>query len=141
MASRRRAAQIHLAAVRTAANIGRSERFMAGCGARDMPAIAWWPDRCDDGAMSFRRRVPPEPLPESPTTDAALVRLLHAIRPAGLCDSCLALDAHVSGAEAHAASLRLAAAGQVERTVRRCDRCARTVEITAATPAARAAAN
>jgi len=92
--------------------------------------------------MSFRGRIPRPPVTESPAAvDAALIRLVGTIRPAGLCDSCLALDVHLSGAEARAAGIRLAAAGEVERAVGRCDRCRRTVEVTRATPAAPAAAS
>ena len=85
--------------------------------------------------MSSRERVSRAPAPESPATlEAMIVRLVTGLRPHGLCDSCLALDARVSGAEAKAAGLRLAGVTEVERMVGRCDRCRRTLEVTRALP-------
>jgi hypothetical protein len=75
------------------------------------------------------------PAPESPAAlEAAIVRLVAGLRPHGLCDSCLALDARVSGAEAKAVGTRLAETGEIERMVGRCDRCRRTLEVTRARP-------
>lgn len=83
--------------------------------------------------MSSRERVSRAPAPESPAAlEAAIVRLVAGLRPDGLCDSCLALDARVSGADAKATGTHLAEVGEVERMVGRCDRCRRTLEVTRA---------
>lgn len=61
-----------------------------------------------------------------------LAGLIMSIKPDALCDSCIALDVHVSHAEAHDAAVAAAMGDALERTVRRCQRCGRTVEATGA---------
>jgi len=58
--------------------------------------------------------------------------LIASVKPRALCDSCMALDIHVSYAEAHEAALRAAMGGMFVRTVLRCDRCSRLVDTTRA---------
>lgn len=70
------------------------------------------------------------------TTGADLCRrmadLIASIKPHALCDSCMALDVHVSYAEAHEAALSALMGEMFERTVLRCDRCNRLVDATRA---------
>ena len=76
------------------------------------------------------------------TTGADLCRrmadLIASIKPHGLCDSCMALDVHVSYAEAHEAALRAVMDEMFERTVLRCARCNRLVDTTRAREGAEA---
>jgi flagellar biosynthesis regulator FlbT len=58
--------------------------------------------------------------------------LLTSIKPHALCDSCIALDAHVSHAEAHEAAVSAATGEAFQRTLGRCHRCGRAVETTGA---------
>ena len=84
--------------------------------------------------MKRRRRSSTEsstPLDGAAVLDA-LAALITSIKPHALCDSCIALDVHVSHAEARDAALSTAIGDAFERTLRRCHRCARTVEATAA---------
>lgn len=61
-----------------------------------------------------------------------LADLIASIKPRALCDSCIALDVHVSYAEAHEAALSAVMGEMFERTVLRCDRCSRLVDTTRA---------
>jgi flagellar biosynthesis regulator FlbT len=61
-----------------------------------------------------------------------LAELIASIKPRALCDSCIALDVHVSYAEAHEAALSAVMGEMFERTVLRCDRCSRLVDTTRA---------
>ena len=58
--------------------------------------------------------------------------LITSIKPFALCDSCIALDVHVSHAEAHDAAVSAAIGEAFERRVQTCHRCGRTVEATCA---------
>jgi hypothetical protein len=81
--------------------------------------------------MTTRKR-PQDPSTASPDLSGELAGLITSIKPYALCDSCIALDVHVSHAEARDAAVSAAMGEAFERTVRRCHRCARTVEATAA---------
>jgi hypothetical protein len=61
-----------------------------------------------------------------------LADLITSIKPRALCDSCIALDRHVSYAEAQEAVLRGVTDGVFERVPMRCDRCSRVVDATRA---------
>jgi hypothetical protein len=61
-----------------------------------------------------------------------LAGLIASIKPLALCDSCIALDVHVSHAEAHEAAVSAAMGEAFERRVQSCHRCGRTVEATCA---------
>jgi hypothetical protein len=61
-----------------------------------------------------------------------LADLIASIKPRALCDSCIALDRHVSYAEAQDAVLRGVTTGAFERVLMRCDRCRRVVDATRA---------
>jgi hypothetical protein len=66
-----------------------------------------------------------------PELASRVADLVGSIKPRALCDSCIALDLHVSYAEAHEAVLK--ELGEVfERTPMRCDRCSRVVDATRA---------
>jgi hypothetical protein len=92
---------------------------MAGC------SVKW---------MATRQRRGGEPSENAPIPGLAcdLASLITSIKPYALCDSCIALDIHVSHADAHAAAMSAATGDSFERTLRRCHRCGRTVEATAA---------
>ena len=81
--------------------------------------------------MTIRKR-PQDPSTAIPDLSGELAGLITSIKPYALCDSCIALDVHVSHAEARDAAVSAALSEAFERTVRRCHRCARTVEATAA---------
>ena len=76
----------------------------------------------------------PDALAAPQDVSGALAELITSLRPHALCDSCIALDIHVSHAEARAAAVGVAMGEAFERTLRRCHRCARTVEATGARP-------
>ena len=80
--------------------------------------------------MTTRKRQ--DPSTAIPDLPGELAGLITSIKPYALCDSCIALDVHVSHAEARDAAVSAASGEAFERTVRRCHRCARTVEATAA---------
>jgi len=61
-----------------------------------------------------------------------LAGLITSIKPFALCDSCIALDVHVSHAQAHDAAVSAAIGDAFERRVQTCHRCGRTVEVTCA---------
>jgi hypothetical protein len=84
--------------------------------------------------MATRKRRGSEPTAAAPTANPTgdVAGLITSIKPDALCDSCIALDIHVSHAEAHAAAMSAATGEAFERTLRRCHRCGRTVEATAA---------
>jgi len=63
---------------------------------------------------------------------AELTALITSIKPHALCDSCIALDMHVSHAEARDAAVANSKQDDAfERLLRRCHRCGRTVTVTA----------
>jgi len=61
-----------------------------------------------------------------------LAALITSIKPLGLCDGCLALDLHVSYAEARDAAVINSMRDVFERLLRPCHRCGRTVPVTTA---------
>jgi hypothetical protein len=61
-----------------------------------------------------------------------VANLIASIKPRALCDSCIALDRHVSYAEAQETVLRGVTTGAFERVLMRCDRCSRVVDATRA---------
>jgi hypothetical protein len=81
--------------------------------------------------MTNRKR---QQAPSAATPDlfGELAVLIASIKPYALCDSCIALDVHVSHAEARDAAVSAATGEAFERTLRACHRCGRTVEATAA---------
>lgn len=79
----------------------------------------------------MRRSVAPTPTGTGDLIEA-LAALITSIKPHALCDSCIALDVHVSHAEARDAALSPAIGEAFERALRRCHRCGRTVDVTAA---------
>ena len=81
--------------------------------------------------MTTRRRAH-APIAASPELSIQVAGLVASIKPHALCDSCIALDAHVSHAEAHEAAVSAATGETFQRTLGRCHRCGRTVETTAA---------
>lgn len=81
--------------------------------------------------MTMKRRAP-APIAASRELSIQVAGLVASIKPHALCDSCIALDAHVSHAEAHEAAVSAATGEAFQRTLGRCHRCGRTVETTAA---------
>jgi hypothetical protein len=61
-----------------------------------------------------------------------LAGLITSVKPSALCDSCIALDVHVSYAEARDAAVAAAISEAFERRLQTCHRCGRTVEATCA---------
>ena len=79
---------------------------------------------------SRRKRARPEAAPADVVGE--LAALITSIKPHALCDSCIALDVHVSYAEARdAAVVNSMRDDAFERLLRRCHRCGRTVTVTA----------
>jgi hypothetical protein len=70
-----------------------------------------------------------------------LAVLITSIKPFALCDSCIALDVHVSHAEARDAAVSVAMSDAFERKLQRCHRCGRTVEATSLRSTARVPAH
>jgi hypothetical protein len=77
-----------------------------------------------------RRGPGGSPAPATADLSSGLAGLIMSIKPHALCDSCIALDVHVSHADAHDAAVNAAAGEAFQRTLRRCHRCGRTVEAT-----------
>jgi hypothetical protein len=65
-----------------------------------------------------------------------LAGLITSIKPFALCDSCIALDVHVSRTEAQEAAVSVARSDAFKRGLQRCHRCGRTVEATSVRDAA-----
>lgn len=78
------------------------------------------------------KRTAPAPIPAGRELSIDIAAFVTSIKPHALCDSCIALDAHVSHAEAHEAAMSAATGEAFQRTLGRCHRCGRTVETTAA---------
>jgi len=81
--------------------------------------------------MTMKRRAAAPPA-ASRDVSVEVAGLLTSIKPDALCDSCIALDARVSHAEAHEAAMSAATGEGFQRTLGRCHRCGRTVETTGA---------
>ena len=81
--------------------------------------------------MRTKRRAP-APIEVSRDLSTEIAALVMSIKPDALCDSCIALEAHVSHAEAHEAAVSAATGEAFQRTLGRCHRCGRTVETTGA---------
>ena len=64
-----------------------------------------------------------------------LAGLITSIKPFALCDSCIALDVHVSRAEAQEAAVRVAMSDVFKRGLQRCHGCVRKVEATSVSDA------
>ena len=68
----------------------------------------------------------------APALTGGLADLITSVKPLALCDSCIALDIHVSHAEARDAAVSAAIGDGFERKLQICHRCGRTVEATCA---------
>ena len=96
--------------------------------------LAWRRDgeRCSVKEHMRTKRRTRAPIAISRDLSTEIAGLVTSIKPHALCDSCIALDAHVSHAEAHEAAVSAATGEAFERTLGRCHRCGRTVETTGA---------